>query len=55
MSYERVPPWLIEIPEAVKKYPLLLEHVPDHLKTQDMCDDAMRRKPIQPNICSRSF
>ena len=45
MSYESVPRWLIEIPEAVTMYPLLLEDVPDHLKTQEMCDDAVSKGP----------
>ena len=26
--------------EAVSMYPYLLEYVPDHLKTQEMCDKA---------------
>ena len=43
MPYESVPCWLREMIEAVKKYPLLLEYIPDHLKTQGMCDDAVSK------------
>ena len=43
MSYEKVPRWLREMPEAVKKYHSLFEYVSDHLKTQEMCDNAISK------------
>ena len=30
---------------AVEKYPLYLSDVSNHFKTQDMCDNEVRRKP----------
>ena len=45
MSYESVPRWLREIIEAVKKYPWLIGHVPDNLKTQNMYNEAVEFNP----------
>ena len=41
-----VPPWIIETcNEAVQMDPCLLEVIPDHLKTQEMCIEAVRMEP----------
>ena len=42
---EIIPRWLTEIPEIVRKYQFLLDHVADQYKTPKMCDDAVRRNP----------
>ena len=53
MSYEGVPRWIREIPkhlktseiykEAVTQFSYALEYVPDCLKTQEMCNDAISK------------
>ena len=49
MSYESVPCWLREIPEHLKtpvaQFPFSLWYVPDYLKAQEMCDDAVHNNP----------
>ena len=46
--------WIYEVPdhklqkicnEVVSIYPCLLEHVPDHLKTQEMREKAVKKHP----------